>query len=158
MNEISAENLNELEKRRRITAIVVSVQILTAIGLIIFGWFYAARSENAVSPNAVMLLWAMVIFIAAGTFVLRRVLFRRERLEKFKRQTGISGLLALLQTNHIILAALAEIIAVIGFLIAVLNGIKSDIFRAGAVALIVFLVNFPRKSVWQRIASSSEKV
>ena len=158
MDEISAENLAELEKRYRMTAIIVFAQITTAIILIIFGWFYAAGSENAVSSGSLMTLWIAVIFIAVGTFVLRRMLNRWQRLKNIALSKGFSGLLAALQTNAIILGALAEVIAIIGFLIATLGGVKFDMFRAGAIALIVFLINFPRQSVWKKIAANLEKV
>lgn len=158
MEEISAENFAELEKRYRMTAVVVFAQIATTVILIIFGWFYAARSENAVTPRSLMTLWIAVIFIAVGTFILRRMLNRWERLKNIKLSKGISGLLTTLQTNAIVLGSVAETIAIIGFLIAVLGGIKTDVFRAGAVALIVFLINFPRKSVWKKIVANLESV
>jgi Flp pilus assembly protein TadB len=109
-------------------------------------------------PRSLMTLWIAVVFIAVGTFVLRRMLNQWERLKNIKLSKGISGLLTTLQTNAIVLGAVAETIAVIGFLIAVLGGIKSDMFRAGAVALIVFLINFPRKSVWKKIVANLESV
>ncbi len=156
MNKISAENLVEIEKRYRLTSIIVLTQIITTIVLVIFGWFYAANSENAAAPNSLLMLWIAVIFIAVGTFFIRRTLNRRERLKNIAITKGISGLLVTLQTNSIIISALAEVIAVIGFLIAVLGGVKFDVFRAGAVALLVFLINFPRKAVWKKIVENLE--
>ncbi len=151
MKEIAAENLAEIEKRYRLTSIIVLTQITTTIILIVVGWFYAASSENAVSNDSLMTLWIAIIFIAVGTFFLRRMLNRWERLKNIALSKGISGVLAALQTNSINIGSTAEIIAVIGFLIAVLGGVKYDVFRAGAVALLVFLINFPRKTVWKKI-------
>ncbi|CAN5275069.1 hypothetical protein BH20ACI1_BH20ACI1_23420 [soil metagenome] len=158
MNKIAAENVAEIEKRYRLTAIIVLTQILTTIVLIVVGWFYAASSENAASPDSLLALWIAVIFIAVGTFFLRRMLNRWERLKNIALTKGISGVLAALQTNSLIIGALAEVIAVIGFLIAVLGGVKFDVFRAGAVALLVFLINFPRKTVWKKIVINLENV
>lgn len=158
MNEITAENHAEVEKRYRLTAIIVLTQITTTIILIVVGWFYAASSENAVSPDSLLALWIAVVFIAVGTFFLRRMLNRWDRLKTIALTKGVSGVLVTLQTNSLILGALAEIIAVIGFLIAVLGGIKFDVFRAGVVALLVFLINFPRKPVWKKIVLNLEKV
>lgn len=158
MKEIAAENLAEIEKRYRLTAIIVLTQITTTIILIVVGWFYAASSENAVSSDSLMILWIAVIFIAVGTFFLRRMLNRWERLRNIALTKGISGVLAALQTNSIIIGSMAEIIAVIGFLIAVLGGVKFDIFRAGVVALLVFLINFPRKTVWKKIVINLNNV
>ena len=158
MNEISAENRAELEKRYRTTAIVVAAQILTTIFLIVFGWFYAGSSENDVTSSSLMTLWIAVLFIALGTFVLRRVLNNWDRLKTTALLKGIPGVLSALQINAIILGSMAEVIAVLGFLIATLGGVSADIFRAGVVALIVFLINFPRKAVWMKIVANLEKV
>ncbi len=68
MNKITAENLAEIEKRYRLTATIVLTQISTTIILIVVGWFYAASSENAASPDSLTALWIAVIFIAVGTF------------------------------------------------------------------------------------------
>ena len=156
MSKISAENLAEIAKRYRLTSIIVLTQITTTIILIIFGWFYAASSENAAAPDSLLMLWIAVVFIAVGSFLLRRILNRWDRLKNIASVKGISGLLAALQTNSIIIGALAEVIAVIGFLIAVLGGVKFDVFRAGAVALLVFLINFPRKTAWKKIVGNLE--
>lgn len=158
MNKITAENLAEIEKRYRLTAIIVLTQITTTIILIVVGWFYAASSENAVSNDSLTALWVAVVFIAVSTFFLRRTLNRWERLKNVALTKDISGVVAALQTNSIIVGALAEIIAVVGFLIAVLGGVKFDVFRAGAIALLVFLINFPRKAVWKKIVIKLENV
>lgn len=156
MNEISPENLAEIERKYRLTAIIVLTQIITTIILIIFGWFYAASSENAAAPDSLLMLWIAIVFIAVGTFFLRRMLNNWNRLQNTASIRGISGVVNVLQTNSIIIGSLAKIVAVIGFLIAVLGGVKFDVFRAGAVALLIFLMNFPRKTVWKKIVRSLE--
>lgn len=158
MEQISEENLKELETRYRTTSIVVGVQIASTILLIFVAWFLSARTDNAIQPSAVSALWMSVLFIAIGTFVVKRFLFSWERLKNIALLKGLKKLIAALQINTIILCSFAQIIAVIGFLVATLTGDKFEMFRAGAVALIVFLINFPRKSVWKKIAANLEKV
>ncbi len=119
MNKIAAENLAEIEKRYRLTAIIVLTQITTTIILVVVGWFYAASSENAASDDSLLGLWMAIVFIAVGTFFLRRMLNRWERLKNIAMTKGVSGVLSTLQTNSIIIGSLAEVIAIIGFLIAV---------------------------------------
>ncbi|MCA1639645.1 MAG: hypothetical protein LC768_15165, partial [Acidobacteria bacterium] len=114
--------------------------------------------ESAINSKSLIPLWIAVLFIGVGTFLLRRILFKWERLKDITLLKGFSGLLATLQTNSIILGSLAEAIAIIGFIIAVLNGSGADMLRTVAVALIVFFINFPRKSVWEKIAANMEKV
>lgn len=105
-----------------------------------------------------MPLWIGALFIAMGTFVLRRTLYRWDRLKDIAILKGITGVLDSLKINSIILGAMAELIAVIGFVISFLGGNPYEMLRAGAIALVVFLINFPRKSVWQKIAANLENV
>lgn len=158
MNQILEQNQKELNSRYRTTAIIVGIQIFSTVLLIVVAWFLAARTDNSITQEAVSALWMMVLFVAVGTFILRRFLFSWERLKNTALLKGISKLILTLQTNTIILCAFAEIIAIIGFLVATLSGNKFEMFRAGAVALIVFLLNFPRKSVWEKVVTNLEKV
>lgn len=158
MNQISEPNQKELNARYRTTSIIVGVQILSTILLIIIAWFLAAQTDNSITEEAISALWLMVLFIAIGTFVLRRFLFSWERLKNSALLKGVTKVISTLQINTIILCAFAEIIAIIGFLVATLSGNKFEMFRAGAVALIVFLMNFPRKSVWEKVVANLEKV
>lgn len=158
MSEISAENRTELEKRYRTAAFVVIAQILTTLVLIVAAFFVAQISENSAASQSIFALWIIVLFIAAGAFVLRRVLFNWDRLKNTALVKGIPGLLQTLQTNSILLGSLGEIITIIGFLVATLGGNKWDMFRAGTIALIVFLANFPRKSKWEKIVANLEKI
>jgi len=158
MEEISPENFAELEGRYRVTAIIVSAQILLTIVLIAAAWFFAADYEVSVSPQTLTTLWIAIIFVAIGAFVLRRMFFRWDRLKDVTLLKGVSGLLATLQFTAIILGCLAGTMAIIGFAIAVLSGEKLEMLRAGIASLIVFLINFPRKSVWGKIVAGMEKI
>lgn len=158
MNQISEPNLKDLNARYRTTAIIVGVQIFSTILLIIIAWFLSSQTDNAVTEEAVSALWLTILFIAVGTFALRRFLFSWERLKNTALIKGVAKVISTLQINTIILCAFAEVIAVIGFLVATLSGNKFEMFRAGAVALIVFLINFPRKSVWEKVVANLEKV
>lgn len=158
MNEISAETQTQLQKRYRTAAFIVLVQIVFSLVLIPVAWFLAINTENAITRQSLTALWVAILFIAIATFVIRRMLFRWDRLKDIYLLKGMSGLLNALQTNALLLGAMAEIIAILGFLIAALGGVKWDMFRAGVVALVVFLINFPRRSVWEKVAGSMEKI
>lgn len=158
MNEISAENRSALEKKYKTTSLIFIVQIVFTIVLIVVGWFYAANVENSISEESLTSLRVGVIFIAIITFVIRRMLVRWDRLKTIALLKGIPGLLNSLQTNAIILSGMAEIIAIVGFLIATLGGIKTDMLTFGAVALILFLINFPRRGIWEKIVANLEKI
>ena len=158
MNEISSENLAEFEKRYRATVFSVIVQIFLTIVLIAAALFIVSKIEISDPAPNLSTLWVAVAFIAIGSFVLRRLFFNWERLKNITLLKGFSGLLKSLQTNTIILGVIAELVAIIGFLIAIFSGNSFDMLRAGAVALVIFLINFPRKSVWKKIAANLENV
>jgi len=158
MMEISAENQAELEKRYRTTAFIIAGQIVLTIIFIVVAWLVAPSSGNILSSNDLMPFWVGALFIAIGAFVLRRVLFRWDKLRDVVLLKGVSGLLQNLQKNAILLGAMAELIALIGFVITFLSGNPYEMLRAGAIALVVFLINFPRKSVWKKIVANLENV
>lgn len=155
MPDVPASIKTELEKRYRTAALVVGVQILITLSLIGAAFYVSQSSDGSATAQAVSALWVIILIIALGTVVLRRFLFSRERLNGAFREKGISGALETLQTNTILLGSIAEIITVFGFLIAVF-GDKWDIFRVGVIALIIFLVNFPRLSQWRKIVADLE--
>jgi hypothetical protein len=158
MNGLSAEIQIELEKRYRTAAFVFIAQIVTTIVLIVLAWFLAQSLENDATSQSLFTLWLVILFIAVGSFILRRALFNWGRLSNIAVLKGIPGLLQTLQINAILLGSLGELIAVIGFLVTLLSGDKWEMFRAGAVAMIVFLANFPRKATWQKIVANQKEI
>lgn len=158
MEEISLANRVQLESRYRTTAIIIAAQIAFTIILIAVVWLFSTKRENTISQQTLTTLWVAIIFLAIGAFVLRRLFFRWDRFKDITLLKGISGLLIMLQTNAIILGTFAALLAVVGCVITFLTGETFEMLRAGVVALIVFLINFPRKSVWEKIVAGMEKV
>lgn len=158
MEEVSTENLVEIEKKYRTTATIIFAQILTMLVLVIAIYFLAPESQNPISQQSLTILWAAIIFVALAAFILRRMFFRWDRLRDVVLLKGVKGLVRTLQVNAIILSAFAEAVALIGLAIAVLSGVKSEVFRAALVSLILFLINFPRKLVWQKIVVSLQEL
>ncbi|MDQ3802212.1 MAG: hypothetical protein M3384_22530 [Acidobacteriota bacterium] len=162
MNETSppttAANAQLLEKRYRTSMLAVSVQILIMLALTVAAWFVITYSSNDISEQAGVALWGTILLIAAGSFILRRMLFSWDRLKSIALLRGIPGLLDSLQAYTILLGMFGLIVAIMGFLVATLSGNKFEMLRAGAISLIVFLINFPRRSVWQKILAGAESV
>jgi hypothetical protein len=156
MEEISAENLAELEKRYKVTVFIVSAQIFSALILLIVGWFMI-KDRDAVSEGSFLTLWLPVLFISAGTFVMRRRLYNWESLKNTSVLKGIRALIRLLQTNAIVLYLFIELVIMIGFFIAVASGNFLDLLRVAGIGLILFAINFPRLSVWKKIVLNLEK-
>ena len=157
MEEISAENLAQLEKRFFITLFLVSAAIFSAFVFLAATWFLT-RDSQVFAERDLTTLWLVILFLSAGTFVLRRQLFGWERLKNKALLKGVSGLISTLQLNTLVLVFFAEIVLVIGFIIALLNANFFDMLRASAIALIVFGLNFPRLSIWKKIVANLEKV
>lgn len=158
MEQAVIKNAELLEKRYRTAAIVVISQIVTTLVLVGAAWFLITFSSNEIADSALSAMWLIILFIAIGTFVLRRMLFAWDRLKNIALLKGVPALLNNLQTYTILLSSLGEVVAIIGFMIAVLSGNKIEILRAGAVALIIFLMNFPRKTSWKRVILAAEKL
>lgn len=158
MNQTSESNAQLLEKSYRTSAIVIILQILTMLVLTVVAWFVVAYPSVEVSEQTSTALWVAILFIAVASFVLRRMWFSWERLKNVALLRGISGLFSSLTTNTILLASFGELIAIMGFLVATLSGDKFEMFRAAAISLIVFLINFPRKSIWKKVLAGAEKL
>ena len=157
MEEISPENYRALESRYRATAMIIAAQIALTMILVIAVWL-AAPAANSISQQTLTTLWAVIIFLAIGAFVLRRVFYRWDRLKDITLLKGVSGLLKTLQINAVVLGLFATSLTVVGCVITILSGETFEMLRAAIVALIVFLINFPRKPVWKKIVAGMEKV
>ena len=124
---------------------------MTIIALTAAAWLGVFNFQFTTQPTTVTALWTAVIFIAVGSFLLRRTYFNWEKLKNTALLRGQ------LQSNAIILSAIGETIAIIGIVITAFTGDKFDMLRAGIIALIVCLINFPRLGVWEKIAANMEK-
>ena len=158
MNESAETYRNEREKRYQTAAFLVFGLMISA--LILFGlvWLIPVRPENSLDPQTRMTLWVSALFLALGTFILRRMLYRWERLKDISLLKGIPGVLKTLQITAVLLAVMAFFVTVIGFVITFLNGDKFEMIRALIISLVVFIINFPRRAVWKKIAANLENV
>lgn len=158
MEEISSENLGELKERYRTTVFIVFALIFASIFLILAAWMMTMNRTVPASEDSFLTLWLVILFLAAGTFLLRRRLFNWETLKNAALLKGVSGLLKKLQFNVIFLNSIAVAVVILGFVISYLSGEFMDVIRTALVALIVFFINFPRRSVWEKIIRHLERV
>jgi hypothetical protein len=147
----------ELEKRFRAAVLFFAIVTIAAAGLTIFAWLFPTSAPEGKQSDLTP-VWILIIFIAAGSFVLRRVLFRWERFRDRKLLGGSSGLLRSLQANAFILGGIGGLIALLGFIAARASGDRFDMLRAGVAALIVLAINFPRRSIWLKVAKSLDEI
>ena len=158
MDEPKTEIQAEVDEKYRVTATIVSVQFISSLMIFAVGWFVVDPAKASAEPSDLTAVWVLIIFIAGGSLLLRRLLNSWERLRSAKLLKGYPGVLATLQTNSILLAAMADAIVIIGFVVAFMSGEKFDLVRAALVGFIVFAVNFPRRSRWYRITEALKDV
>lgn len=158
MEEVSQENEIRLENTYRTTRTIIAGMIVFTILLTVSIWFFAPIPTKSISQQTLTTLWVLIIFLAVGAFLLRRAFFRWDKLKDIFLLKGIVGLLKNLQRDAIILAVFATLLPVVGGIITFLTGATFEIVRAEIVAIIVFLINFPRQTVWRKIIGGLEKL
>ena len=155
MNQLSEQKQIELDSRYNRTVLVYWAQVATTAILTLIAWFIAGRTEASAPQTLPNVLWIVLLVIAIGAFLLRRVMFNSEVLRDTATIKGASGVIKNLQFKTILISALAETITLIGFVISLMTGDKYDMLRAAAVALIIFFISFPRKKGWQVLAQAA---
>jgi hypothetical protein len=169
----------QLDRVYKKTATFFFAQVLGVLILTLLAFFLAGKIqpfgaasgeasfsiENLTNPNAAIgsaalttFLWIAILALAVGVFLLRRVLFAPATLRDAAVVGGSNGLLKSLQTKIILLVTIAEIVAILGFIISLTSGNWTDMLRAALVAAVLFFINFPRKSVWQKLADNATRV
>jgi len=142
------------DKRYRATQITVISAILVTTGILIVslttpGIFSGTDSPD---PTLAIALRISIAMFAIGIIVFRRVRLQPARLRDIYGIQGMTGLLGSLQTTTVILAALCEAIALMGFGLAYYAGDLLSVRFASIIALaLLAFYTYPRRPVWQRI-------
>lgn len=161
MTQTNDSTEDELARRHRTAAMTVNGMLLLTLALV--GIAFAAKNllSRPGDPTLVKLLWLLILLCGIGVFPLRRTRFNAMRLQDIAALRGISGLLATLQGTTIQIAFIGGAIALMGFILSMMTtepgGLPFDMLRAGAVALIVLIYCYPRKSAWQRVVQGIEQ-
>jgi hypothetical protein len=95
--------------------------------------------------------YATAAVLAIGSIVLRRARLHRMKLEVVAGTRGVDGLIKHLVNTTILAVALAEAIGLLALVVTFFGGDASDVIRLGAVALVITLFNYPRRSAWRRV-------
>lgn len=151
MDELSADNLRILNANHRVAVLVVGVQVLIVVAMAALSFKSVIRPGFGPDGQTVMSLWMGMLFLAGGSFLLRRLFNGWERLSNVAILKGVPGLVRRLVFNSVVTCLFGVFAAAIGLVISQLTGDVMDMMRAVAVSLVVFFANFPRKSVWKKI-------
>jgi hypothetical protein len=153
MAQDAAETQRQLDKTYKQTVVIVSAEIVSVLVLLVVSFLAPARSDIGAAFDSTALM-VLIIFIAAASFMVRRLFNRWERYKTAMLLGGSSKLVRTLRNNAVVLAGFGLLIGLIGFIAGTFGGNALDMLRASGVAVIVFAVNFPRSRVWERIVWS----
>src|SRR5438067_7213385 len=142
----------ELERRHRKASTLVIVFFVLDIVLVAIAYFAAERLYRQGAPSTIMGLWIAILVFGLGAFVLRRTRFAAMRLKDIAALKGMSGLLKTLQDTTIQIACIGGVIALMGFMLVILNGDWTYMLRAAGVSAIVLIYGYPFRSAWERAA------
>lgn len=129
-----------------IVAIAFSIALYVVVGYALIG--DSIRDGASITLRNQM--YAVALFLALGAIVLRRLQLGPTRLEAVAAARGPEGVARHILNWTIICSAIGEVIGVVGLILTVIMGDSDHVLRLGAVALLVVLINYPRRNAWQR--------
>ncbi len=128
-----------------VTALIASIVVYSGAGILVLKTGPAAPQAELPYP-----FYAAAAALAIGSIAVRRAQLHRMKLEVVAVTRGVAGLIKHLLNATIIAAAAGEVIGVLALLVVFFGGSQNDVIRLGAVALMVSIYNYPRRSAWQR--------
>jgi peptidoglycan/LPS O-acetylase OafA/YrhL len=149
----SPEAQAELARRHKAASTTVAGLLIAVVLLAIVA--FVSRPYLAEKPPNWPLDYAtrfLVLFFGLGAIVWRRNRFSPMRLRDISGLAGVSGLLKTLEKTTIQLALMAVAIAIIGFIVTLIQGNELYTYWACAIAVVVLIYCYPTRSSWQRTA------
>lgn len=151
MDPISPDAQTELARKHKAAATTVLGLLVATILLAVIA--FVSRSYLELKPPNLSLDWAtrlVVLFLGLGAIVWRRNRFSAMRLQDIVGVAGVTGLIKTLERTTLQLALLAAAIAVIGFVVTLIQGNELYTYWSCAIAVVVLIYCYPTKSSWLR--------
>ena len=104
--------------------------------------------EQPADPPLHMAVQILILVLGLGSIIWRRTKFAGARLQDIAGVYGVSGLVRTLEKTTLQLAVLAAGIAIVGFVATIMTGSEVYTYRGAAVALLVLIFYYPKKSAW----------
>lgn len=139
----------ELARRHKAAATTVVGLLIATVLLSIIA--FVSRQYLVEKPPNLPLDWAtriLVLFLGLGAIVWRRNRFSAMRLQDIAGVAGVAGLIKTLEKTTIQLALLAVAIALIGFVVTLIQGNELYTYWSCAIAVVVLIYSYPTKSSW----------
>lgn len=149
MDPTSPEAQAELARRHKAAARTVIGLLIATILLSIVA--FVSRAYLVEKPPNLPLDWAtriVVLFLGLGAIYFRRNRFSAMRLQDIAGVAGVAGLIKTLEKTTLQLALFAVAIAVIGFVVTMIQGNELYTYWSCAIAVVVLIYSYPTKSSW----------
>jgi len=143
---------DELSRRHRTAMTFVIGFLFLDIALLGIAYLAADRLVRPRDPSLTMALWIAILVFGLGAFAFRRTRFAAMRLKDIAALKGVSGLFKTLQDTTVQIACIGGAIALMGFMLVILNGDWTYMLRAAGVSAIVLIYGYPFRSAWERAA------
>lgn len=140
-------------RRHQMTLIVVfalfaSVVVYFLVAFLV-GQMGGVSVESALAYQKLRrIAYGFAFVYSIGLILFRRAMLGSDRLARVVMTRGVCGLVDHLSTMTILLAALGEVVAIIGLVTSLLSRMMEDMVRLGGVGALLILYNFPRRSKW----------
>lgn len=149
MDPTSAEAQAEVTRRHKAAATtVLGLMVATFLLSIVAYLGKPYFREQPADPPFHMAVQILILVLGLGSIIWRRTKFAGARLQDIASLYGVSGLVRTLEKTTLQLAVFAAGIAVVGFVATLMTGSEVYSYRAGAVALLVLIFYYPRRSAW----------
>jgi hypothetical protein len=129
-----------------VAALAFSIGIYFAIGLLLTG----QRPGDVDADSLRKIVYPVAVVLAAASILLRRFLLGWPRIEALGASHGSAGVARHLLNATLVSAALGELVAVLGLVMAILGGDFMDMVRLGGIGLVLIVFSYPRKRAWNR--------
>ena len=156
MTQTRESTQQELIRRHRLALIFIIAAFGTTSVLMIIGFLHKFPLMPF-SRNFALVLWVLIAMLGLGTILLRRTLLDTGRLNDIAALRGITGVLTSLQNTTMLLAAIGESIAIMGFVTTMMSNDWIPVRNAGVIAIGVLLYSYPIKSTWQLVVQGIER-
>lgn len=140
--------MDELKNKYQVALIIhVAMMASLLIYLLLVGFFAYQLTTSTIDPFQEENTLRYVFY---GAAILLIVFIRRIRDIMMRRKTDVShNLPSRLATASIITSSLCEIPVILGFVLFILTGSNRDFYFLLALSFILFIMYFPRFSVWE---------
>ncbi len=155
MQYISVEHQRAISERFKVASIIVFAFCATVVGFIIITRFISPPEIVPGSERLNAIVPPVVIVLAMGAIILRRVWMSVLVLGVAAR-VGVDATLNRLMQMTVVCAAMAELVAIVGLIFYMLTGVFQYSLILNLVSLLLlFYTAFPRRGEWERAVAAA---